>query len=56
VRDSSGSSIGVSAIAFDQPNAFGMAPFVTASVANLEAGHASQVWGDDGLIKVDAEL
>ena len=55
VRNSSGSSIGVTAKNFDQPSPYGAAPYVTCS-SGLTAGHTAQIWGDDGLIKVDAEL
>ena len=55
VRNSSGSSIGVTAKNFDQPSPYGAAPYVTCA-SGLTVGHTAQIWGDDGLIKVDAEL
>jgi len=55
VRNAAGSSIAVTSKSFDQPSPYGAAPYVTCS-GGLTAGQASQIWGDDGLIKVDAEL
>ena len=55
VRNGTGSSIAVTSKAFDEPSPYGAAPYVTCS-GGLTSGQASQIWGDDGLIKVDAEL
>jgi hypothetical protein len=55
VRNSTGSSIAVTAKNFDQPSPYGAAPYVTCA-SGLTVGHTAQIWGDDGLIKVDAEL
>ena len=54
-RNSSGSSLSVTAKTFDQPSPYGAAPYVTVA-SGLSVGHAAQIWGDDGQIYVDAEV